>query len=70
MLLPLSLFGETIEVLVQDSAALANEGEELTFWQLQVRSWCLGCRVPGLPRLTMNQSRKACPLAMNAVDAG
>ena len=36
VLLPLSLFGETNEVLVQDSAALAEPGEELSFWQLQV----------------------------------
>ncbi len=36
VLLPLSKFGETNEVLVQDAAALAAEGEELSFWQLQV----------------------------------
>ena len=38
ILLPLSLFGKSSELLVQDSAALANEDEELTFWQLQVHS--------------------------------
>ncbi|KAK9800761.1 hypothetical protein WJX73_008207 [Symbiochloris irregularis] len=38
VLLPLAQFGRTSEVLVQDAAALAQQGEELSFWQLQARS--------------------------------
>ena len=40
VLLPASKLGEDSEVLVQDSGALANPEEELSFWQLQVCPSC------------------------------
>lgn len=36
VLLPASKLGENSEVFVQDAAALAQPGESLSFWQLQV----------------------------------
>lgn len=36
VLLPASKLGENSEVFVQDAAALAQLGESLSFWQLQV----------------------------------
>ncbi|DBA72591.1 TPA: hypothetical protein ACH3X2_010343 [Trebouxia sp. C0005] len=38
VLLPASKLGEDSEVLVQDSGALADPEEELSFWQLQARA--------------------------------
>ena len=36
VLLPASKLGENSEVFVQDAAALAQPGESLSFWQMQV----------------------------------
>ena len=37
ILMPFSHLGETDELRVQDSAAFAAAGEELSFWELMVR---------------------------------
>ena len=51
VLLPASKLGENSEVFVQDAAALAQPGESLSFWQVQVmhtscRSRCYMHTVP------------------------
>ena len=36
ILQPYSAFGSATELLVQDASAFADEGEDLSFWQMQV----------------------------------
>ena len=45
---PYKSFGTTTELMVQDTSAFVGEGEELSFWQMQVsltsRSFDLECK--------------------------
>ena len=42
-------FGTTTELLVQDASAFAEEGEQLSFWQIQVCSILSNARLQQLP---------------------